>query len=245
MPPSTRQAGLSSDSASVQDYVKTIYAFTEWQDTPITTSRLAARLAVAKSSVSEMVRKLVDLGLAHHEPYAAVELTDKGRRLALAMVRRHRLLETYLVEELGYRWDEVHDEAELLEHAVSDLLIERMAAKMGYPTRDPHGDPIPTADGTIALPPARPMVELDNGHRGRITRVSDADPDLLRFLSAANIQLDDDVELVGRRPFGGALVVRIGAGALTRDVDLGEDAASALWVHSERSHPGCTLAGAR
>ena len=142
----------SAPSSSIEDYVKVIYGFTEWQDKPITSSQLAQRLGVANSSVSEMVRKLKDQGLVDHKPYSAIALTGAGLRLALSMVRRHRLIETYLVQELGYSWDEVHDEAELLEHAVSDTFIERMAAKLGNPQRDPHGDPIPSADGTVPCP---------------------------------------------------------------------------------------------
>lgn len=131
-------------SSSIEDYVKVIYSYTEWQDKPITSSQLAQRLGVANSSVSEMVRKLKDQGLVDHQPYSAIRLTPQGMRLALSMVRRHRLIETYLVDELGYSWDEVHDEAEMLEHAVSDTFIERMSAKLGHPVRDPHGDPIPS-----------------------------------------------------------------------------------------------------
>ena len=147
----------STPSSSIEDYVKVIYSYTEWQDKPITSSQLALRLGVANSSVSEMVRKLKDQGLVDHQPYSAIRLTPEGMRLALSMVRRHRLIETYLVEELGYSWDEVHDEAEMLEHAVSDTFIERMAAKLGHPERDPHGDPIPAADGTVELPHAYRM----------------------------------------------------------------------------------------
>jgi DtxR family Mn-dependent transcriptional regulator len=151
----------SAPSSSIEDYVKVIYSFTEWQDKPITSSQLAQRLGVANSSVSEMVRKLKDQGLVDHKPYSAITLTADGIRLALSMVRRHRLIETYLVQELGYSWDEVHDEAELLEHAVSDTFIERMAGKLGNPLRDPHGDPIPAADGTVHMPDAHRMSELD------------------------------------------------------------------------------------
>jgi DtxR family transcriptional regulator, Mn-dependent transcriptional regulator len=231
----------SAPSSSIEDYVKVIYGFTEWQDKPITSSQLAQRLGVANSSVSEMVRKLKDQGLVDHKPYSAITLTEPGVRLALSMVRRHRLIETYLVQELGYRWDEVHDEAELLEHAVSDTFIERMAAKLGNPQRDPHGDPIPTADGTVKLPEAHLLGELDPGHTGRITRISDENPDLLRYLSAEEIDLDAEVEVVGRKPFGGALVVRISNGGRTRDYDLADEVTAALWVHSDHSHAGCTL----
>jgi DtxR family transcriptional regulator, Mn-dependent transcriptional regulator len=232
---------LNSDSSSVQDYVKTIYSFTEWQDRPVSSSLLAARLGVANSSVSEMVRKLVELGLVAHEPYGAIELTPEGRRLALAMVRRHRLLETYLVDELGYAWDEVHDEAELLEHTVSEKMIERIAAKLGHPGRDPHGDPIPAPDGSITVPQAYQLQDLDEGHTGRVTRISDADPALLRFLQAERISLDDPVRIIGRRPFGGALVVRFGAGDTGRDLDIGDETAAALWISSDRPHPGCLV----
>lgn len=231
----------SAPSSSIEDYVKVIYSFTEWQDKPITSSQLAQRLGVANSSVSEMVRKLKDQGLVDHKPYSAITLTDDGVRLALSMVRRHRLIETYLVQQLGYSWDEVHDEAEQLEHAVSDTFIERMAAKLGNPLRDPHGDPIPGADGTVRMPHAHLMNELDQGHTGRITRISDENPDLLRYLSAQEINLDAEVEVVGRKPFGGALVVRISSAGKTREYDLADEIASALWVHSDAPHAGCVL----
>lgn len=231
----------SPPSSSIEDYVKVIYSFTEWQDKPITSTQLAQRLGVANSSVSEMVRKLKDQGLVDHQPYSAITLTADGVRLALSMVRRHRLIETFLVRELGYRWDEVHDEAELLEHAVSDTFIDRMAAKLGNPVRDPHGDPIPAADGSVHMPAAHRMSELDDGHTGLITRISDDNPELLRYLSAEEIALDDDVEVLGRKPFGGALVVRIGSGGAGREFDLAEEVAAALWVHSAAAHPGCSL----
>ncbi|MDR6413870.1 metal-dependent transcriptional regulator [Pseudarthrobacter sulfonivorans] len=231
----------SAPSSSIEDYVKVIYGFTEWQDKPITSSQLAQRLGVANSSVSEMVRKLKDQGLVDHKPYSAITLTAAGIRLALSMVRRHRLIETYLVQELGYRWDEVHDEAELLEHAVSDTFIERMAAKLGDPQRDPHGDPIPTADGAVLMPEAHLLGELDTGHTGRITRISDENPDLLRYLSAEGIDLDADVQVLGRKPFGGALVVRISNAGKTQDFDLADEVTAALWVHSDHPHDGCTL----
>jgi DtxR family Mn-dependent transcriptional regulator len=231
----------SLPSSSIEDYVKVIYSFTEWQDKPITSTQLAQRLGVANSSVSEMVRKLKDQGLVHHQPYSAITLTADGVRLALSMVRRHRLIETFLVRELGYLWDEVHDEAELLEHAVSDTFIDRMATKLGNPVRDPHGDPIPASDGSVLVPAAHRMSELDDGHTGRITRISDENPELLRYLSAEQIGLDADVEVVGRRPFGGALVVRIGSGSAQQEFDIAEEVASALWVHSETVHSGCSL----
>jgi DtxR family transcriptional regulator, Mn-dependent transcriptional regulator len=231
----------SPPSSSIEDYVKVIYSFTEWQDKPISSSQLAQRLGVANSSVSEMVRKLKDQGLVDHQPYSSITLTADGVRLALLMVRRHRLIETFLVQELGYRWDEVHDEAELLEHAVTDTFIERMAAKLGHPVRDPHGDPIPAADGSVLMPAAHRMNDLDEGHTGRITRISDENPELLRYLAAEEIELDAPIEVIGRRPFGGALVVRIGSGG-GHEIDLAEEVASALWVSSDVAHAGCSVA---
>ncbi|MGO4453194.1 metal-dependent transcriptional regulator [Arthrobacter sp. RAF14] len=230
-------------SSSIEDYVKVIYSFTEWQDKPISSTQLAQRLGVANSSVSEMVRKLKDLGLVDHKPYGAVTLTVEGRTLALAVVRRHRLIETFLVRELGYAWDEVHDEAELLEHAVSETFVERLAEKLGHPGRDPHGDPIPTADGTVALPDARLLSELDEGHHGHITRISDDDPELLRYLSREGVDVDAVVEVGERKPFSGALQVHVApaGGQAAHTAELGEQALHALWVADDSPHEGCTL----
>ncbi|GAB3532723.1 manganese-binding transcriptional regulator MntR [Arthrobacter tecti] len=236
-----KASALGIDSTSVQDYVKTIYALSEWHDAPVTSSRLAARLGVANSSVSEMIRKLDDLGLVRHEPYRPVELTAGGHRLALAMVRRHRLLETFLVRELGYRWDEVHDEAELLEHTVSDTFIDRLDAKLGCPAADPHGDPIPTADGSITLPDALPLNRLDDGHSGRVARISDENPSLLRFLASEQIGIGSPVTVLQRKPFGGSLQARVDIGHSTRELDLGDELTGAIWIESVGKHAGCSL----
>lgn len=234
-----RGSVLSIESTSVQDYVKAIYASTEWQDGAVTAGELAARLAVANSSVTGMVAKLVDLGLARHRKYGPISLTPGGERLALAMVRRHRLIETFLVMELGYGWDEVHDEAELLEHTVSDAFVERLDEKLGRPRRDPHGDPIPASDGSVHYPPAHRLDGLDDGHAGRLVRVSDADPEVLRFLDQHGIALDDD--LLTQR--GGdtllALTHRDLPGAPRLAVD--ESLARSLWIESTSPHEGCTL----
>ncbi len=189
----------------IEDYLKVIYSHTEWQPDPITTGALAARLGLAASSVTEMVKKLVAQGLVVHEPYGAVELTPDGTALALRMLRRHRLIETWLVDLVGYRWDEVHDEAEVLEHAMSDRLLDALDAQLGHPVRDPHGDPIPAADGTVQRPDARPLLEVEGG---TVVRISDRDPLVLRHLHAEGIGLDS--------------VVR-------RD-DLAAEAAAAVWV---------------
>ncbi|MDH6180461.1 DtxR family Mn-dependent transcriptional regulator [Microbacteriaceae bacterium SG_E_30_P1] len=174
-------------ASAIEDYVKVIYAHTEWQSEPITSSVLAARLGLAASSVTEMIKKLVVQGLVLHEPYGAIELTPSGRRLALGIVRRHRLIETWLVEQLGYRWDEVHDEAEVLEHAVSDRLLDALDARLGHPTSDPHGDPIPTSDLDVVMPDAVLLSTAESG--GTIARVSDRDPMLLRYLAAEGLSI--------------------------------------------------------
>jgi DtxR family Mn-dependent transcriptional regulator len=184
---------------AIEDYVKVIYGHTEWQPEPITSGALAARLGLAASSVTEMVKKLVALGLVRHEPYGAIELTRDGTALALRQVRRHRLIETWLVQRMGYDWDEVHDEAEVLEHAVSDRLLEAIDEQLGRPPRDPHGDPIPTAGGEVRRPDALTLAAASTGHRGSIVRISDRDPVLLRHLRAEGFALDVELErLAGR-----------------------------------------------
>jgi DtxR family Mn-dependent transcriptional regulator len=217
---------IKLNTAVVEDYVKVIYSHTEWQGEPITPSGLAARLGLAASSVTEMVKKLAASGLATHVPYGAVTLTEEGRMLALRMVRRHRLIETWLVDAFGYGWDEVHDEAEVLEHALSDRLLEAIADQLGHPVRDPHGDPIPGRDGVVVKPDAVQLGSAEAGQRGRVVRISDRNPELLRYLDASGIRLDSPVQVVERKPFGGSLTVQVDG----RRHDVGNEAASAIWV---------------
>ncbi len=212
----------------VEDYVKTIYQHTEWQDAPITTSALAARLGLAASTVTEMVKKLVVQGLVTHVPYGAVTLTEAGTTLAVGMLRKHRLIETWLVEHYGYTWDEVHDEAEVLEHALSDRLLEAIDDRLGHPVRDPHGDVIPGADGSVVRPVAVVLGAVADGGTVRVVRISDRDPRLLRHLAAEGIVLDARVRIVGRKPFSGAIALEVGIER--HPVDLGEDAAGFIWV---------------
>jgi DtxR family Mn-dependent transcriptional regulator len=169
-------------SPAVDDYLKTIYHHTEWQDDRITPSQLAGELGLAPSSVTEMVQKLAAQGLVTHRPYGPVALTEEGERRAAAIIRRHRLIETWLVREFGYGWDEVHDEAEVLEHSVSDRLLERIDDRLGRPTHDPHGDAIPDASGHVHREPFVLLGDAEPGHAGRVLRVSDRDPALLRAL---------------------------------------------------------------
>ncbi|PPL14707.1 metal-dependent transcriptional regulator, partial [Microterricola pindariensis] len=178
-----------------EDYLKTIYAHTEWQPEPITPSALAGKLGIAPSSVTEMVKKLAAMGLVTHVPYGAVRLNEAGTARALQVVRRHRLIETWLVNEMGYTWDAVHDEAEVLEHALSERLLAAIDARLGHPRRDPHGDPIPAADGSLQRPAAVLLAEAAPGHRGAVVRISDRDPAVLRLLTDNGIGLDTALEL--------------------------------------------------
>jgi DtxR family transcriptional regulator, Mn-dependent transcriptional regulator len=179
---------LSELSSTAQDYLKVVWSATEWAPDPMTVTRLAERMGVRKASASDAVRRLVELGLLAHEPYGGVELTAAGREHAIGMVRRHRILETFLVESLGYGWDEVHDEAERLEHAVSDTLIDRIDALLGHPARDPHGDPIPSREGLPHLPRAIALPDAPAGVPLTVERISDADPAVLRELAGRGIR---------------------------------------------------------
>jgi DtxR family Mn-dependent transcriptional regulator len=201
-------AALSQDvSSAVQDYAKAIYSLSAHSDQPVTTSALAERLDVSAASASAMVKRLANLGLVTHERYHGVRLTESGERVALEVIRHHRLIELYLAEALGMPWDRVHDEAEVLEHAISPELSELIAKKLGDPTRDPHGDPIPTRDGEIDEGATRPLAELAPGDRGRFARVSDSDPEMLRYLSDRGIVPGSELVVRGREPFGGPLTV--------------------------------------
>jgi len=214
---------MKAPTAAAEDYLKTIYAHTEWQAEPITPKALATRLGIAPSSVTEMVKKLAADGLISHVPYGPLTLTPAGRLQATAVVRRHRLIETWLVRELGYTWDEVHDEAEVLEHAISDRLLEAIDTHLGHPTADPHGDLIPAADGSTSPVPAVMLADAVPGHSGTVLRVSDRDPAILRALADAGIVPGSRLDVVD------AATVRLPAGGLH---PLAPDAAVAIWLTS-------------
>jgi DtxR family Mn-dependent transcriptional regulator len=209
-------------SEAVEDYAKAMYALEMQTGGPVTTNALAHRLGVTPASASAMVKKLAERGLATHEPYRGASLTGDGRRVALEVLRHHRLLELYLAEHLGVPWDKVHEEAEALEHVISEDLEARIAAKLGDPTHDPHGDPIPTLDGTVEEGSTASLDSLEVGARGTFVRISDSDPEMLRYLEARGVRLGVDLEVLERQPFGGPLTVRLGAdehvlgGALAR-----------------------------
>ncbi|MGL3805903.1 metal-dependent transcriptional regulator [Paeniglutamicibacter sp. R2-26] len=195
-------------TASEENYLKALHALTEWENDPVTTGNIAAQLGVAPASATSMVAKLAGKDLVVHPRYGAIEFTEAGRLAALSVVRRHRLIETFLLNELGYSWDEVHNEAEQLEHTVSDRFIEALAARLGHPAADPHGDPIPGPDGTVVMPPAIRLDRfihgtgdtapaLGNGATARVivSRISDEDPAWLRRCTELGIAPGAELEL--------------------------------------------------
>lgn len=208
---------------SVEDYLKTIYHLAEAGQVATTTG-IAEQLGLAAPSVSGMVKRLAEQGLVLHEPYKGVSLTRSGKREALRMLRRHRLIEAYLVEHLGYTWDTVHDEAERLEHAVSDDLVARMAEALGDPRFDPHGDPIPSADGAIEERPTVPLPEIAEGETVTIVRVDTDAGDRLRWFADNGLVPGAVVKVVEHQPFSGPVTVLRGR---NRQV-VGRDLASQL-----------------
>lgn len=211
--PSTEKPSPTSPPSltePVEDYLKAIYEL-ERRDGAAATSDVAVALDVAPASVTGMIRRLAGQGYLTHVPYRGVQLTDAGRRAALRTIRRHRILESYLTRVLGFPWDRVHAEAERLEHAASDELIERMAAALGHPTSDPHGAPIPTAEGTVDQRLYRRLADLAVGERATMVQVSDKNPELLRYLAEIALQPGAEITLLARAPFDGPLTLRVGA----------------------------------
>lgn len=197
-------------TSTVQDYVKAIHDLERRSSGAVSTNALAERLGVTPGSASAMVKRLAERGLVAHAPYRGVTLTGEGDQVALKVIRRHRLLETYLAEELGMGWDRVHREAEVLEHVLSDELEDLIARKLGDPSRDPHGDPIPTPDLDLEEEATMSLAACEPGATGVFARISDADPQMLRYLSERQIAPGDRFEVIERQPFGGPLFVRIG-----------------------------------
>jgi DtxR family Mn-dependent transcriptional regulator len=193
---------------SVEDYLKAFYTLSP-EGRPASTSDIAHRLELSAPSVSGMVKRLSEQGLLEHVPYKGVQLTEEGRRAALRMIRRHRVIETYLVGRLGYSWDTVHKEAERLEHAVSDTLIERMAEALGNPRADPHGEPIPTQDGLIEEISATPLSDIRPGDTVQVRRVTAGDPDRLRYLASVGLKPGVVVTVLEQQPFRGPITFRI------------------------------------
>src|SRR5271166_3109016 len=186
-------------SPAVEDYSKAIFSLQSHSDEPVSTNALAERLGITPGSVSAMLKKLDELGLITHVPYRGVRLTAEGRRLALEVIRHHRLLESFLADALGMPWDRVHAEAEVLEHVLSEDLEQLIAAKLGHPTVDPHGDPIPSAELELEERATHSMESLAPGHAGCFVRVSDSDPEMLRYLAEHGITIGERLEVVDRQ----------------------------------------------
>jgi DtxR family Mn-dependent transcriptional regulator len=194
---------------SVEDYLKAVYRLSAGNQ-PASTGGIAHLLELSAASVSGMVKRLSEQGLLEHVPYRGVQLTVEGRRAALRMVRRHRLIEAYLVGFLGYSWDTVHEEAERLEHAVSDTMAERMAAALGNPSVDPHGDPIPDADGSIHELACTPLSDIPVGQTVELRRVAESAPERLRYLASLGLRPSAVLTVTERQPFEGPLTVLVG-----------------------------------
>ncbi|MGD9712508.1 MAG: metal-dependent transcriptional regulator [Thermomicrobiales bacterium] len=210
---------------AMEDYLKAVYRIIE-SGKPATTQALAEELAITGPSVTNMIKRLHAMRLLTHTRYQGVELTPAGERIALEVIRHHRLLELYLAETLGYRWDEVHDEAEKLEHLVSDDLEARMDSALGFPTRDPHGDPIPAADGSVSAEAGTLLREVAANQRVRVIRVSDRDPELLRYLGAMDLVPGTEVTVIARVPFDD--LIRLDIGGI--DHVVGPQVAEAVFV---------------
>jgi DtxR family Mn-dependent transcriptional regulator len=211
MPETARKrASKIVTTEAIEDYVKAIYSLERAARGPASNSALAERLGVTAGSPSGMVKKLDGLGLVGHVPYRGVQLTARGRRLALEVLRHHRLLELYLAEAFGMPWDQVHPEAEKLEHVLSEELEDLIATKLGNPTVDPHGDPIPGRDGSIDERETSSLADLEPGDRALFLRVSDSDPEMLRYLAERDIRPGQDLEVTDKQPFGGPLCVSVG-----------------------------------
>lgn len=219
-------------TASVENYLKAIYLLEETQDS-VTTSALAQYLDISAASATNMVKKLARLKLANHSPYHGVQLTARGEKMALEVIRHHRLIELFLSEALQVPWDCVHAEAEKIEHVISEDLEDRIAAFLGDPARDPHGDPIPTKNGELAHPAFISLLEIPPGQSAKVGRVSDHDPAHLRHFSDLGLVLDAQVDVVKREPFEGPLRVRVPSGL---EHVLDENLAREIWVAPAQPH---------
>jgi DtxR family Mn-dependent transcriptional regulator len=220
-----------SRSTAVEDYSKAIFSLQARSDEPVSTNALAERLGITPGSVSAMLKKLDELGLITHVPYRGVRLTADGRQLALEVIRHHRLLESFLNDALGMPWDRVHAEAEVLEHVLSEDLEQLIAAKLGHPTVDPHGDPIPNAALELEERSTHSLESLEPGENGVFVRVSDSDPEMLRYLADRGISPGDRFSVRDRQPFGGPLFVVFGE----REHAIGGQLADAMRVEVDQT----------
>lgn len=208
-----------------EDYIKAVYRL-ERRGKKVTTSALADHLQLADASITGMIKKLSDRGLIHYQRYRGVELTTKGRRIALQIVRRHRLWEMYLVRFLGFSWDKVHDEAERLEHVTSEEMEHHLDEALGFPDVDPHGHPIPSRDGTVAGTDHPSLAECEVGDIVRVLRVSDDDSTFLQHATSIGLALNSRLVVKEKKEFDGSMVVKVGA----RDQFISREVAEAIFV---------------
>jgi DtxR family Mn-dependent transcriptional regulator len=221
--PKRDQAGALTGQA--EDYLKVIYHL-ERGGEAAATSDIAAELSVAPASVSGMLQRLARLGLVRVERYRGARLAPAGRQVALQLIRRHRIIESFLATKLGYSWDDVHEEAERLEHAASAELIERMAEALGHPTADPHGAPIPTVEGRVDERNLRSIAEMVDGETARVVRMSDRDPAFLRYLAGVGLKPGAEVAVESRAPFDGPIELRVAK----KRVSIGAAAAARVFI---------------
>ena len=212
-------------SRAMEDYLKSIYQLTTPAE-KVSTSRLAEAMKCSAASVTNMLQKLSELKLVEYMPYQGVTLTPAGRKIALEVLRHHRLIESYLLEVLGYSWDQVHAEADRLEHVISEEFEEKIDEALGYPTRDPHGDPIPTKDGEIDRKYSFPLLEISVGQSVKVQRVSDRDPEVLRYLASMGIYPEVTLRVLKKHPFSGPLHVEVDSTEHT----LSEELAQQIYV---------------
>lgn len=211
-----------------EDYLKVVWSFEELKHDKITTKALAQRLGVTPATVSVTVRRLTEQGLLVHPRFGSISLTEAGRAHALRVVRRHRLIETFLVQSLGYSWDEVHDEAEILEHAVSDRFLERIDELLGHPERDPHGDPIPNHAGELTAEASLPLLEVTAPGQATVVRISDDDAELLRYFAERGLIPGAEIELGTPEPYAGGVPITVKG--RPSNFTLGTQAAAAVRV---------------
>ncbi len=195
---------------AIEDYIKTIYTLAQ-EESPVSTSRVAAARSVKPASATSMIQRLAKLKLVNYEKHYGVTLTEAGEKLALEVIRHHRLLELYLMEALGFRWDEVHEQADILEHVISEKLEERIAAALNYPAFDPHGEPIPALDGTMPVVATTALSDVAVGGRARVSRIpDDSNSELLRYLAGLGLVPGAEVSVAAVAPFLGPLTVEVG-----------------------------------
>ncbi len=213
----------------ISDCLKLIHAMQE-RGQRVSTSAVSEQLGVSDATVTTMFKDFAAAGWVEHVPYRGVRLTSLGERKAMEVIRHHRLLELYLAQELGYSWDKVHAEADRLEHVISEEFEDKLDELLGYPTVDPHGDPIPRKDGSVVVRAGRTLAELKNGEAARILRVSDQDPDKLCYMGQLGLYPGAYVQVIGREPFGGPLRIRVGEGEELLEHMLGPELAADIVV---------------